>query len=186
MQRPTSVTVFGVLNIIFGVLGLTCTPLGTLYVVFLPKIREFYEQQGVQLPEMPMLESPGYRMFLIISMVIGVVASGALLASGIGLFKLRPWARTTSIVYSVYAILAFIVGQVIAYAIVWQPTLDAIDSAEGPMQSGMAGGFAGGICGGVVGMAHPVLLLIFMLLPTVKKAFYPTQPPTLPGEWGQE
>src|SRR4030042_260532 len=54
--KPTSVTVFGVLNIVFGGLGLLCTPVGIFATIASSKTLE---------------AATGYKMFLLFSNIAG-------------------------------------------------------------------------------------------------------------------
>jgi hypothetical protein len=164
MQRPTSVTVFGVLNIIFAAFGI----LGVLGTVAM-----FASQGGnttnpvIQI----MHNSPGYATWLKASIVFGAVACAALLAAGIGLLKLLPWARTVSMVYAVFAIVMNVVGTVVNYFCLLQPMLAQAHDKSGPEAAAALGGAIGGMIGGCFGMIYPVLLFIFMLRANVKVAF---------------
>ena len=81
VMRPTSVTVFGILNIVFGGLGLLCMPVALL-PIFLPAEM----QQGTQL-------GPGMKAYLGVTLVIGFFCNILLVATGIGLLNLKRWAR---------------------------------------------------------------------------------------------
>ena len=161
MQRPVSLIVFGVLNLVFallGVMGFAFSALllfGGMQAALDPVTRDLFA-------------NPAYLAFLKISMLIGLVALLALGAAGIGLLLTKPWGRTLSIGYGVYAILMSLVGMVVNYLFVWQPQLERIQRmAAGPEQAAMYGGMIGGACGGCVGLIYPVLLLVFMFRPNV-------------------
>jgi len=81
--RPKPVTVFGILNIIFGILGLLCTPLA-LAVMFLPT-----QPEGLAL-------GPAMKAYGIVGHLVGFAASILLLAAGIGLLHLKRRARQAS------------------------------------------------------------------------------------------
>ena len=70
MQRPTSVTVYAALNIVFGALGLLCFQVPLL---------------GAWLGRVPITHP--------VPIVVAWAASGLLLASGAGMLNVRPWAR---------------------------------------------------------------------------------------------
>jgi hypothetical protein len=88
VERPTAVSVFGILNIAKGTLGI----LGFFWSIAL-----FSSAAGNNLVLRIMLENANYRSWIKIMTPIGVVVSGVLLATGIGLLKLRSWARKGSI-----------------------------------------------------------------------------------------
>src|SRR5882724_8104052 len=164
MQRPTSVTVFGVLNIVFAVFGI----LGVLgsVVMFLPQMAN---------SDNPMIKiinnNPGYAMWLKANIPLGLAACGALLAAGIGLLKLRPWARQLAIAYAIYAIVMSLVSSVVNYFYIVQPMLAEAHDKSGPETGAAIGGAIGSLFGGCFGMIYPVLLLIFMFRANVKEVF---------------
>jgi len=165
MQRPTSVTVFGILNIGFGVLGIFSL-LGTMLVFAMLK----------DTTNNPMLQlihnNPGYTAWMHLCVVIGVAARAVLLAAGIGLLKLKPWARTVSIGYGMYEIVMVLVSAVVSYIFLVQPMLEQAHMKQGPEAAGAAiGGAIGGMIGSCFGLIYPVLLLIFMMRANVVAAF---------------
>jgi hypothetical protein len=92
MERPKSIVVFGVLNIVFGALGL-CGGLFAIAIQF-----GLTNPQGSPNPALEIMQSnPLYELWMQIGLVLGFVATGALIAAGIGLLKNRPWARVTSV-----------------------------------------------------------------------------------------
>ena len=163
-NRPTSVTVFGVLNLVFGVLGLC----GTAF-----SFAMFFVAQDSAMPNpaMDMMrENKGYMLFMQISVVLGFVASVVLVAAGVGLLSVKPWGRQLSIGYGIYAILSGIVGSIFNYYIVVRPMMNEI-GAQGQNEAVAIGGAIGGIFGGCISLIYPVLLLFFMFTARVKAAF---------------
>lgn len=161
--RPTSITVFGVLNIVFagfGVFGL----LGSAVVLF-----------GASDSNNPVIkimhENPGYAMWLKIGLFMGIPSCAALAASGIGLLRLKPWGRVLSIVYAIYAVLVGILSTAINLIFLVLPLLHQAQEQNGPESAGLIGGAIGSGLGGCFGLIYPVLLLIFMTRPKVAAAF---------------
>lgn len=151
--RPTCVTVFGILNIVFGAMALLCSPFGLITM------------------KMPGMEAFGgtFKTWLIVSTVVGMIAAGFQVALGIGLLKLKPWARAGNVIYGSFAILWGLAGIAVTMTIM----IPAMQKSMGADQAGAVGGMVGGMIGGVAGLIYPVLLLIFMNRQDVKDAFAP-------------
>ena len=116
MERPTSVTVFGILNIIFAAFGI----LGTLASLTL-----FSANADMNNPVIKIIhESPSYALWMKICIPLGLIVTVALLAAGIGLLKLKPWARTLSIAYGIYAIVFGIIGLVVNFFLLTKPLME--------------------------------------------------------------
>jgi hypothetical protein len=170
MQRPTSVTVFGVLNIVFGALGFFAM-MFTVIVFILP----------LPTANNPVLEimrnSPGYTVWMKLAVPLGFLATGVSIAAGAGLLKLKSWGRTLSIGYAIYSIVACLLGAVLNYIFIMQPLMERASQKSGPEAAALIGGAIGGTFGSCFGMIYPVLLLIFMLRPNVVAAFRPPAEP---------
>jgi hypothetical protein len=168
MQRPTSVTVFGILNIVFAALGV----LGLIASIAL-----FFMPSDSNNPVIKIMhENAAYALWLKVCIPLGVLSCAALLAAGIGLLRLKPWARKLSIGYAIYAIVFGIVGMVVNFIFLVEPMVKEAQNQQGPEAAGAIGGAIGGSFGGCFGLIYPVLLLIFMLRPTVVSAFQSSAP----------
>lgn len=178
MQRPTSVTVFGILNIVFAGLGIFGL-LGTILMVAM--VSNSSNNPVIQLFH----ENPAYAAWTKLLIVMGLAARAVLLAAGIGLLKLKPWARIVSIAYAIYSFVMILASTVVNYLFLLQPTLQQAHGKPAPEAAGAIGGALGGTFGGCFGLIYPVLLLIFMLRANVIAAFRPptpaaSQPPPVP------
>ena len=119
-------------------------------------------------------DNPAYAMWMKISVGLGLLVSVALLAAGIGLLKLKPWARTFSIGYAIYSLVMVPVGMVVNFFLLTRPLLEQAHQQHGPEAASAIGAAVGGLFGSCFGLIYPVLLLIFMLRANVKAAFVPT------------
>jgi prolipoprotein diacylglyceryltransferase len=164
-QRPIAVTIFGILNIGFGVIGLlgmlvSMAVLSRTNVAANPILQEMYD-------------NPNYIAWTKISMPLGGIAAVVLISAGIGLLLLKNWARLVSIGYGVYAILGGIVGGLVMLNIFASILRH---NAGGPSGFVVMFSLLGSIFGMVIGLAYPILLIIFMTRPKVVAAFGLPQP----------
>jgi len=165
MRRPTSVNVFGILNIVFACYGV---------IGIIASIALFYSAAGSNNPVVKIMqESPTYSAFLKLSIPLGILSSLTLLASGIGLLLLKGWARYLSIGYAIYAIIFGLVGAVMNFVYLMRPMLEQASHQQGPEAAGAIGGAIGGTVGGCFALIYPILLLIFMFRSNVVAAFQP-------------
>ncbi len=176
MNRPASATVFGILNIIFGAIGI----LGLVYWAAM----FFAAKPDPNNPVMGIVAgNPMLALWTKASFVLGGVASVVLLLSGIGLLQLQPWARTASIIYAVYSIVMAVVGLVVSYFFLFGPLMELAQHSRGPVEAAAAfGGAIGAIGGPFLSVIYPILLLIFMKRPNVVAAFRDDESTTGP-DW---
>ncbi|MBN2307803.1 MAG: hypothetical protein JXR94_02460 [Candidatus Hydrogenedentes bacterium] len=168
------------LNIVLAVLGLTCVPVGMLLQHAGPPTPGGYAPSDAVVGMYESMETPFYRAYSAVSTTVGIVAAIALLAAGVGLLKLRPWGRSLSIVYAIYGLIVAVVLPVVNYFIVWRPMLDTLQGVGGPAEFGFMIALVSGTVGSCLNFVYPVLLLIFMFRPHVKRAFLPPDAPPLP------
>lgn len=164
MQRPASVTVFGILNILFGILGV----FGTLATLLAQAaLNTDTGQRNPLWSNQPVMEA-----WMHISLVLGSIFTVVLIIAGIGLLRLRPWGRRCSIIYAAYAILSSALGTVFMLMFVLLPMWDQMGAGQSPAQrAGLLGGMFGGLIGGLIGCIYPALLWYFMCRPHVRAAF---------------
>lgn len=148
-NRPTSVTVFGVLNIVFASLGLLSLPMGA-----------FGAFSAIKQPEI----GASYGVWLILAQVGGLILNASLLTLGIGLLKTKSWARQGCVIYGCVAlasaVFAFIVA-VIFFGFILPPSKDPV----------FAAGLFGGFVGLVFALPYPILLIIFMQKQQMRQYF---------------
>jgi hypothetical protein len=163
MQRPASVIVFGILNIVFGVFGVLALA-GTIVLFFMANASR---NPIIKL----MQESAVFHGWMMLSIPLGLLSGAALLAAGIGLLCFKSWARKLSIGYAIYAIVFGAIGLAIHFIFLVPRMLEEAQRLHGPEAGGAIGGAVGGGIGGCVGMIYPILLLIFMTRPKLVAAF---------------
>ena len=152
--KPGSIKVFGILNIIFGSIGLVCGGFGFLVLVLMQSSSEMGD--AIQ-REMSTQYSEGYMTFIMFGAVIGLLLNIFLLTCGIGLLKERNWGRTWSLGYAVLGIIHATVS-----------AIGAIIFAEaGP--AALGAGF-GAIIGTAIGVIYPICILVFLTRPNAVEA----------------
>lgn len=105
-DRPTSVTVFGILHLIFGSLGLC----GTLF-----SISTMFTSPPSNNPFMPDLDQPLISTWMIVGTVLGIAGCVIMAVAGFGLLQMKPWARTTAVIYAIYSVVMSVVGVFVNY-----------------------------------------------------------------------
>lgn len=152
-QRPQSVTVFGILNIVFGSLSLMCFP-----AAFVVSSLSFLPQQETTSIVLP----PQMEVFSHVQNGVGLVFALVSLISGIGLLKLKKWARQLAYGYGWVSIGWKILSLIIS-AILYASILKQVSSETAPI-------IIGSMCGWPIGLIYPILLVIFMRKPHVIEA----------------
>jgi hypothetical protein len=188
--RPTSVTVIGILNLIFGGLSLLCgvglialqlagvesmlTNFGTRNTGNNPQIAKQKELEK-DLSRFTDETDPTWLRYA--SSAQGLVLSLLLIISGIGLLLMQAWARALSFVYAALSILSHVAHLVYLIAVTLpaaQPILKQI-SARGPDEQVLAGlmnfGMYVELAVPIISLVYPAIVFMVMLRPNVAAAF---------------
>ncbi len=159
-QRPATAMIFGILNIVFGIMGI-CGSLisgGMLIAVGSGQL----DQQ--MMDQMQQFNDPVYFGFLSMQLVLGSIFAIVAIISGVGLIQFRPWGRKLANIYSIASLVLLIIGFVfnLVYAVL--PAIQAANSGDAdPAQVGGAiGGAVGGILGSCFGGIYPICALYFL------------------------
>lgn len=151
IQRPTSVTILGIINIAFAALGF-------VGVVFMLAF------------DAPVGQSEFFGVWTTVTQVLGFIANFALLAAGIGLLAMRPWGRVLSIGYAGYAIIMALLSTAVAISMMRAQTQGMGGSGADPQAIFMMA-MVGGLIGLGISLIHPTLLWYFLTRPHVIAAF---------------
>ena len=162
MQRPTSVTVFGILNILWGLFGLFGNAVAAVMMVALAAAPPNAVVRAQT--------SPAMMAWVEVNLALGAIACIALVASGIGLLNMKPWGRKVSIGYAIYALFSAAVGLAVQGWFVTLPVMQEVQHNNSPESAAAVGGLIGGIFGGCLSCIYPVLLWYFMSRPQVVAA----------------
>jgi hypothetical protein len=159
-QRPATAMIFGILNIVFGILGL-CGNLVTGGMLAAVSLGTLDDELAAPMEQ---FKDPVTFGFISTQLVVGTILAIVAIVSGIGLIKFRPWGRTWANFYAITSLLLIVAGLIftIFYTIV--PAVQAAnDPAADPTQVGAAiGGIVGGIAGSCFGMIYPICVLVFL------------------------
>lgn len=166
--RPAAIVVFGILNLVFGTLGV-CGTAASSAMLFI----DIPRNPAIPNPALDLIQSNAtYRLFVQVMMTLGTIFAVVLVVAGIGLLLSKAWGRTLSIVYGWYAILGIIIGMIAHWVFLMQPLLVDMwqaDGNSGPNTAAFVGIF-GGLVGGCLGLIYPVILLVFMYRPALRDA----------------
>lgn len=143
---PVAVTVFGILNIVFGGMGLLTMPVALIFTFAMPQTRQ----------------SGAYVVWTVSAFLIGLVCTTLLIAFGIGLLKLRSWGRKGALAYGCFAVIWGIIGMIVNVGLVGSGAYGSRTNPE--VQTVML------IFFGLLGLIYPICLIIFMRRPNVINA----------------
>jgi hypothetical protein len=189
LQRPLSVTVLGVLHLVFGVLGLICGAAGLgfqstggqkqmteLLKQQLPDQKEDWEfaerfNEGVE----GLL--PWYRTYEAVTSVVDLGISLVLVVAGLGLLRMAPWGRTASFLYVALSLATQTAAIVVDAAVLtpaqnrWLDAEEQRDPAQKTRVDANRSNLAETIGPSLIGFAYPVIVLIILTRPSVAAAF---------------
>ncbi len=152
LKEPIAITIFGILNIAIGGLTLLTSPC-TIFGIAMSG--EIY---GMAI---------GYRLFVLLTYVAGLILYVWLLSLGMGLIMLKKWARRGSVIYGCVAILLWVLHTGIDFFALSAGWIN-------PSQPQLLA-FIVRMCFRLAGLIYPVLLVVFMQKAKVKEAFAPIE-----------
>ncbi|MFL5341371.1 MAG: hypothetical protein ACJ8F7_14590 [Gemmataceae bacterium] len=191
VKRPTGVTVLAILNLLFGAYGLFGL------VMAIVAFSTALNLQPAPIPDKPadpldifgvmkeqtqfiMTECPNYKTMNMFAVAVGAINALLLIVSGIGLLKMRPWARTLCYAYVALGLIATVVNT--SYGMV--ATVPATTKYEQernarlqklgkpvPPATGGIGATIGVGVGAFCGILYPLVVLGLMLAPSTRAAF---------------
>jgi len=172
-ERPVPVTIFGILNIGFGALGLLSLLMQNGEESFATKFSIPWLNRVLGLLN-DMYHDPTYILWRDISVPLRALAGVALLAAGIGLLRMKNWARLASIVYAVYEIIFVFANLLVMVLVLGGPVRESLRSDPALL---VILGVVLLVAGLLVSLAYPALLIFFMTRPKILPAFAPPSPP---------
>jgi hypothetical protein len=182
--RPTVVLVFAVLNIVFGSLGLLIAGCGGVLQLFVNRLaasdtaRAGVLKDMVDVSEKMKAQVPAYTLVSMISVAVLLGLTILMIVGGIGLLRMKPWARRATILWACLLIIyefaqtIYQVTLAIPVQMRLQHELMARQGGKGPDLS-FGSTFAAVITGviGLIVVGYAASFLIVLFLPTVRAAF---------------
>ena len=166
MNRPTSVLVFAILHLILGAGGV----LGLAFE--LTRRLGLFEIPTENNPVFQLMEdNAAFKLYSDVTQVVGVAATIVLIASAIGLLKMKPWARTVTIAYGVYSIAMYLMGTVVNHALIFGPMLEETAGTSGPERIGAVAAVIGAIVFTLLFTGYWILVIVFLTRRRVVAAF---------------
>jgi len=169
-ERPVAVTIFGILNLGYGLLGLGW--------VLVSKMLEGWDAMPAGASMSPYFSSmaalweaiskePAFVVWNRISVPLDAAAGVALAAAGIGLLLLKNWSRLLSNGWAVYTVISVFLNLAVLLVALRRVLAGALESGS---TGAIALVLAAGAIGALLTLVYPVLLLYFMGRPKVVRA----------------
>jgi len=146
-RKPKWPIVIGVLSIVFGSLGLLCTPINMLQM----QVGETAQTSRMIFPEW-------YLRVTLVESLFGLVLAGVLLTAGILAVRRKPACRGFHLAYAVLTLVQLVIGGILYYRMVGEVDLSGLKQ---PVQSAARMGLRIGGAAMILGAIYPVFLLIW-------------------------
>lgn len=157
--RPVSLTIFGVLNIGYALMMMVSVVIATALPHLVPGHAHHLALRMAQ-----------NETLLLTKVIFGLAVGLALMISGVGLLLARNWGRVGSIACAAVDVAVVLAESVIS----WRASIEQVASLNRALPRQVFEiSYAMGI---VIGLAYPVLLLIFMNQPGIIEACKPEEP----------
>lgn len=167
-ERPVSIQIFAILNIIFALLGFFGVLVGAAL-----------KSAAAANPTLAAINSdPTMAAWGHVQAAFDVVGGLALLVSGIGLWKMKNWARILSLVYAGIAILFTVIGTIVSWKVVTTGLIHTPSHTSPEMMQLFT--TIGLVFGTIFKLAYPVLMFIFLTPLKIRNAFAPPAPAAPP------
>ena len=170
-ERPVSVTIFGILNIGFGLLALGGVLLSKISEdlgasAANPSVNSFFGFLDA------LNHNHLYVLWNAITVPLNLAAGLVMVAAGVGLLLLKNWARLVSIGCGIYKIIFVILNCAVFFLALREILANAIQGAGMPVIVLLV---IVGLAAAVLTLIYPALLLYFLTRPKVILAFQADQ-----------
>ncbi len=168
-ERPVSITLFGILDIGIGLLGLGGALLSTLFeglgaTAASPSVNSISAFMDT------LNHNPVYVLWNRITVPLNAAAGLLLVAAGVGLLLLKNWARLASIGYGIYKIIFVILNLPVLGLALRGILARTVEEAGTPLIVIL---ILVGLVATVLTLLYPVLLIYFLTRPRAVLAFQP-------------
>ncbi|MDG2219790.1 MAG: hypothetical protein P8L85_00305 [Rubripirellula sp.] len=164
-DRPVGVTIFAVLHLLFAASGLLSATLSLVFSALGGAI------DAGSIPIGENLDEPAYRVVSGVLGTLDLFLSIALFAAGLGLLKMRTWARQVSLVYAVYAMIAAVVSNVVQYSLIYRPLIENVAGEAIGKEGASVMAIVLAVAAACIGMIYPFAILIYFARPGIKRKF---------------
>lgn len=165
MARPTSVTVFAVIHLILGGLGV----LGMAWALVL-RLGLFEVPGAKDNPAMKLMaENKAYALYSDIMTGLGILAVIAILAGSVAMLQLKPWGRLVTIGWGCYGMLSTVVGTALNHVVIMKPLAEQAHNEQ--ERIGIMVGTYGAIVVAVLFMVYYALMIGLLSRAKVRLAF---------------
>ncbi|MDA8743990.1 hypothetical protein N9N28_05085 [Rubripirellula amarantea] len=168
--RPVGVTVFAILSLVFGGLGLLSLLLSA--GMYATGVTLGQPNAALDLFQTNMV----YKVFTIVAMVLGIFFSIVQVVAGIGLLKMSELARKWTLIYAVYSIIAAVIASLMNLLYLFptmkeQMATQVANTPAGAMEFMELSMYAGMVGGMIFALALPTAILWYFNRATIKAKF---------------
>ncbi len=164
-ERPTSVTVFAIINLILSVIGL----LGFIHWLTM-QLGLLPVPEAQDAVTRAMQHHTGFQLFTNVMQGVGIITTILMIAASIAMFSLKNWSRRTTLGLGVYSILIIALGYLLTVVLIVRPLLPDLTGVDLMVARFMMIG--GGVMT-ILFMGYYLLMIFMLTRPKVVQAFTP-------------
>lgn len=165
-RRPTGVTAFAILSILFAIMGL----LSGLFSLTLMVTGNSMSTTANPVNEL-LANNVAYRYFYVAMLIAGTFFSALLFVAGLKLLKMSKLGRSLAITYAFYAILATFVSTAVNGFLLFIPMIQQLDQQSDEQQVIIVVTLLVAVFSFCFSLVFPVALLIYFLRRSAKQMF---------------
>ncbi len=132
-QRPAVAMIFGILNIVFGIMGIC----GNMFTGGMMAAVSSGQLDKQLMDQMQQFQDPVFFGFLSMQLVLGSVLAIVAIISGVGLIKFRAWGRKLANFCSVTSLILLVIGFTFSLVYTVIPAFQAANSGDADSAGGV-------------------------------------------------